>query len=71
MMFVLRYDIFYTNNLNDFDLFARKSRTKMFWLIDEEHELDNIFRYVPQIRRKTIQIFKIGTTTTQISQECY
>ena len=57
----VRYDIFYTNNLNDYDLFARKSRTKMFWLIDDEHELDNIFRYVPhRYDQKTIQIFKIG-----------
>ena len=56
----VRFDIFYTNNLTDYETFARKSRTKMFWLIDEEHELDNIFRYVPhRYDQKTIQIFKI------------
>ena len=56
----VRFDIFYTNNLTDYETFARKSRTKMFWIIDEEHELDNIFRYVPhRYDQKTIQIFKI------------
>jgi len=56
----VRFDIFYSNNINDYDSFARKSRTKMFWLIDEEHELNNVFDYVPhKYDQKTIHIFKI------------
>ena len=32
----------------------------MFWLIDEEHELNNVFDYVPhKYDQKTIHIFKI------------
>ena len=57
----VKFDIFYTNNLTDYETFARKSRTKMFWLIDEEHELDNIFNFVPhRYDQKTIHIFKIA-----------
>ena len=56
----VKFDIFYNEDLNDYNTFARKSRTKMFWLIDSEHELDNIFNYVPhRYDQKTIQIFKI------------
>ena len=56
----VRFDIFYTDNLSDYDTFARKSRTKMFWLVDSEHLIDNIFRYVPhRYDQKVIQTFKI------------
>jgi len=56
----VRYDIFYTNNLNDYETFARKSRTKMFWMVDEEHQINEVFRYVPQsYDKKFIHIFKM------------
>ena len=56
----VRYDIFYTDNINDFETHARKSKTKMFWLVDSEHELNEVFKYVPQrYDQKAIQIFKI------------
>ena len=56
----VRYDIFYTNNLNDYETYARKSRTKMFWLVDEEHQINEVFRYVPQtFDQKYIHTFKM------------
>ena len=56
----VRYDIFYTDNMNDYESSARKSRTKMFWLVDNEHELNDVFKYVPaKYDQKTIQVFKI------------
>ncbi len=56
----VRFDIFYTDDMNNIEPYARKSRTRMFWLIDSEHEVDNVFRYVPhRYDQKTIHIFKI------------
>ena len=56
----VRFDVFYTNNLNNYETYSKKSRTKMFWLIDEEHEIDNVFNYVPhRYDQNTIHIFKI------------
>jgi hypothetical protein len=43
----VRYDIFYAERLTDFDVFARKSRTKMFWLIDSEYQISSMLSYVP------------------------
>ena len=61
----IRYDVFYTNNLGDYETYARKSRTKMFWLIDDEHEVDNVFNYIPhRYDQKTIHIFKIPNQLT-------
>lgn len=52
----VKYDIFYTDNLvTNFQTFARKSRTKMFWLIDSEYQLDNNFKVVvPKHEQKFI-----------------
>ena len=56
----VRYDIFYTDNINDYESPARKSRTKMFCLVDSEHELNDVFKYVPaKYDQKLIQVFKI------------
>ena len=56
----VRYDIFYTDNISDYESPARKSRTKMFWLVDNDHELNDVFKYVPaKFDQKTIQVFKI------------
>ena len=55
----VRYDIFYTDNISDYDSPARKSRTKMFWLVDNEHQINEEFNYVPQQHdQKYIHIFK-------------
>lgn len=42
----VKYDIFYTDDPKQFGTFARKSKTKMFWLIDNEYQLDNNFKVV-------------------------
>ncbi len=55
----VRYDIFYSDNINDYETYARKSRTKMFWLIDSEHQINEEFKYVPlQFDQKYIHVFK-------------
>jgi hypothetical protein len=57
----VRYDIFYTSDMNDLERYARKSRTKMFWLVDAEHDIDEVFTYVPKrYDQKTILIFKLA-----------
>ena len=57
----VRYDIFYTDNMSDYETFARKSRTKMFWLVDKEHTISEVFNYVPhRYDQKTISVFKIS-----------
>jgi hypothetical protein len=56
----VRYDIFYTNDVANYESYARKSRTKMFWLVDSEHELSDVFNYVPhRYDQRYIHIFKI------------
>ena len=55
----VRYDIFYADDINDYETPARKSRTKMFWLVDSEHQINEDFKYVPQRHdQKCIQVFK-------------
>jgi hypothetical protein len=55
----VRYDIFYADDINDYETPARKSRTKMFWLVDSEHQINEEFKYVPQrYDQKCIQVFK-------------
>lgn len=55
----VRYDIFYADDINDYETPARKSRTKMFWLVDSEHQINEEFRYVPQqYDQQYIQVFK-------------
>jgi hypothetical protein len=56
----VRYDIFYTADINNYESYSRKSRTKMFWLVDSEHELNDVFNYVPHRHdQKYIHVFKI------------
>lgn len=56
----VRYDIFYTNDMTNYETYSRKSRTKMFWLVDYEHEISEVFNYVPhRYDQKTINVFKI------------
>jgi len=56
----VRYDIFFTDDLNDYDRFSRKSRTDAFWLVDSEHILSEVFKWVPEYsEQKYINIFKL------------
>jgi len=43
----VRYDIFYSDDLKDYSVFIRKTRTKMFWVIDSNHTLNDNISYVP------------------------
>ena len=56
----VRYDIFYTTDINNYESYSRKSKTKMFWLVDSEHELNDVFNYVPHRHdQQYIHVFKI------------
>jgi hypothetical protein len=44
----VKYDVFFTDNLNDYNTFARKSRTDMFWLIDDKRKVDPNIRWLPK-----------------------
>ncbi len=57
----VRYDIFYTSDINNLDTYARKSTTKMFWLVDVEHNINDVFKYLPkQHDQKYIHVFKLA-----------
>ncbi len=56
----VRYDIFFTDNINDYETYARKSRTDAFWLVDSEHVISEVFKWVPPLsEQKYINIFKL------------
>ncbi len=56
----IRYDVYFTDNINDYGTFARKSRTEAFWLVDNEHKLSEVFTWVPPFsEQKYINIFKL------------
>jgi hypothetical protein len=56
----IRYDIFFTDNINDYETYARKSRTDAFWLVDLEHVISEVFKWVPPLsEQKYINIFKL------------
>lgn len=56
----VKYDIFYTDDPKQYSTFARKSKTKMFWIIDKEYQLDNNFKIVvPKHEQKFILNYQI------------
>lgn len=56
----VRYDIFFTNDINDLASCARKSRTDAFWMVDTEHTISEVFKWVPpSSEQKYINIFKL------------
>ena len=56
----VRYDIFFTDNLTDYNTYSRKSRTNAFWLVDSEHVLSETIKWVPEYsEQKYINVFKI------------
>lgn len=61
----VKYDIFYTDNPKDFSSLIKKSRTKMCWVIDSEHSVNNNFKYVPtKDEQKYLLNFKITDQLT-------
>ena len=56
----VRYDIFFTDNIDDYYTYSRKSRTDAFWLVDQEHVLSETIKWVPPYsEQKYINIFKL------------
>lgn len=56
----VRYDVFYTDDINNLEVYARKSKTDAFWLVDSDHVLSDIFTWVPaKSDQSYINIFKL------------
>lgn len=56
----VRYDVFYTDDINNLEVYARKSKTDAFWLVDSEHVLSDVFTWVPaESEQPYINIFKL------------
>ena len=56
----VRYDVFYTEDVNNLEVYARKSKTDAFWLVDSEHVLSEVFTWVPsESEQPYINIFKL------------
>ena len=56
----VRYDVFYTDDINNLEVYARKSKTDAFWLVDSEHVLSDVFTWVPrESEQPYINIFKM------------
>ena len=61
----VKYDIFYTDNPKDLAKIVKKSRTKMCWVIDSDHSVNNNFKYVPtKDEQKYLLNFKITDQLT-------
>ncbi|MDA8915612.1 hypothetical protein N9I01_00135, partial [bacterium] len=56
----VRFDVFYTQDTSNFDACIKKSRTKMCWVVDAEHTISDVFKYVPnKDEQKYLLNFKI------------
>ena len=56
----VRYDVFYTDDINNLEVYARKSKTDAFWLVDSEHVLSDVFTWVPaESEQDYINVFKL------------
>ena len=56
----VRFDVFYTQDPSNFDACIKKSRTKMCWVVDAEHTISDVFKYVPnKDEQKYLLNFKI------------
>ena len=44
----VRYDIYRVSNPKDYAVYAKKARTKMFWLVDADYKVDQL-NYVPDV----------------------
>lgn len=57
----VRYDIYRSSNVRDFAVYAKKSRTQMFWLVDQDYHIDDLC-YVPDTdEQKYLLNFKLPT----------
>ena len=61
----VRYDIFYTDDINtDPGIFARKSTTNQFWLVESEHRITDDLNWVPTLEfQRAINEFTFGSDT--------
>ena len=56
----VRYDVFYIDTPSNFDACIKKSRTKMCWIVDKEHSISSVFKYVPtKDEQKYLLNFKV------------
>jgi len=56
----VRFDVFYIEEPSNFDACIKKSRTKMCWVVDAEHTISNVFKYVPtKDEQKYLLNFKV------------
>lgn len=56
----VKYDIFYVDDMMDYQRYARLSRTDAFWMIDAEHVMDDDFSWIPSSSDQAyINIFKV------------
>ena len=56
----IRYDVFFTDNMNDYATFSRKSRTEAYWLVDSEHVISEVFKWIPPYsEQQYINVFKL------------
>ena len=44
----VKYDIFYTDDMMDYNKYRNKSKSASYWLVDSEHQINEEFSYVPQ-----------------------
>jgi len=60
----VRYDIFYTDNIDaDLEQYARKSTTKMFWLVESEVSITDDINWLPPLEyQRSINEFEFGDT---------
>lgn len=49
----IKYDLFYTNDINNYEFYARKSRTDMFWLINDSHDFGAEIQWLPQPQQQS------------------
>ena len=55
----VKYDLFYSDDIMDYEHFKKQSKTDMFWLVDSEHQITKELNYVPQqYDNEYILIFK-------------
>ncbi len=55
----VKYDLFYSDDIMDYEKFKKQSKTDMFWLVDSEHQITKELNYVPQEHdNEYILIFK-------------
>lgn len=54
------YDVFYTNDMSNYQKYAQISRTEMFWMVDPGYVLKQDPQWIPPVsEQKYINIFKI------------